>query len=288
MGNSDDFLTCLETLRKSSEFLTRKGVPSPKCDSEWIVSTILKKKRMSLYLQPEEILTEEQLAEIREMVVRRGKREPLQHILGNVNFAGLLMKCDSRALIPRPETETLIEHILSRVPKSFDGKILDLGTGSGAILFALCSSLISSSGIGIDKSEKALSLATENLRLHGLEDRVELRQLDWVSEEIEVGKVDLIVSNPPYLILEEWEYAEPEVKVHDPKEALVAKDDGFSDIRKIIQASGKILSPGGLFAIEFGVSHATPVKDALARDFKDVELLKDLSRRTRFAVARKA
>ena len=288
MGNSDDFLTCLETLRKSSEFLTRKGVPSPKCDSEWIVSTILKKKRMSLYLQPEEILTEEQLAEIREMVVRRGKREPLQHILGNVNFAGLLMKCDSRALIPRPETETLIEHILSRVPKSFDGKILDLGTGSGAILFALCSSLVSASAVGIDKSEKALSLATENLRLHGLEDRVELRQLDWVSEEIEVGKVDLIVSNPPYLILEEWEYAEPEVKVHDPKEALVAKEDGFSDIRKIIQVSGKILSPRGLFAIEFGVSHANPVKDALARDFKDVELLKDLSRRTRFAVARKA
>lgn len=287
MSNSKDFLTCLETLRKSSEFLTRKGVPSPKCDSEWIVSTVLQKKRMSLYLQPEEILTEEQLTEIREMVVRRGKREPLQHILGNVNFAGLLMMCDSRALIPRPETETLIEHILSRVPKSFDGKILDLGTGSGAILFALCSSLISASGIGIDISEKALALATENLQLHDLKDRVVLKQLDWFSEKLEVGKVDLIVSNPPYLILEEWEQAEPEVKVHDPKEALVSKEAGFADIRKIIQLSGKILSPRGLFAIEFGVSHVNPVKDALARDFKDVELLKDLSRRTRFAVARK-
>jgi release factor glutamine methyltransferase len=288
MGNSGEFLTCLEILRKSSEFLARKGAPSPKCDSEWIVSTILKKKRMSLYLQPEEILTEEELSEIREMVVRRGKREPLQHILGNVNFAGLLMKCDHRALIPRPETETMTEHILNRIPKSFDGKILDLGTGSGAILFALCSSLVSATGIGIDKSEMALSLAAENLRLHGLENRVNLRQLDWFSEEIEVGKVDLVVSNPPYLILEEWEHAEPEVKVHDPKEALVAKEDGFSDIRKIIQVSGKILSPGGFFAIEFGVSHATPVKDALARDFKGVELLKDLSHRTRFAVARKA
>ena len=287
MSDSGDFLTCLETLRKSSEFLTRKGVPSPKCDSEWIVSTVLQKKRMSLYLQPEEILKDEELVQIREMVVRRGKREPLQHILGNVNFTGLLMKCDSRALIPRPETETLIEHILCRIPKSFDGKILDLGIGSGAILFALCSSLISASGIGIDKSERALSLATENLRLHGLEDRVELRQLDWVSEEVEVGKVDLIVSNPPYLILEEWEQAEPEVKVHDPKEALVSKEEGLSDIRKVIQVGGNILSPGGLLAIEFGISHANPVKDALARDFKDIELLKDLSRRTRFAVARK-
>ncbi len=287
MSDSGDFLTCLETLRKSSEFLTRKGVPSPKCDSEWIVSTVLQKKRMSLYLQPEEILKDEELVQIREMVVRRGKREPLQHILGNVNFTGLLMKCDSRALIPRPETETLIEHILCRIPKSFDGKILDLGIGSGAILFALCSSLISASGIGIDKSERALSLATENLLLHDLKDRVVLQQLDWFSDDVEVGEVDLIVSNPPYLILEEWEQAEPEVKVHDPKEALVSKEEGLSDIRKVIQVGGNILSPGGLLAIEFGISHANPVKDALARDFKDIELLKDLSRRTRFAVARK-
>lgn len=288
MSDSDDFLTCLETLRKSSEFLTRKGVPSPKCDSEWIVSTVLQKKRMSLYLQPEEILKDEELVQIREMVVRRGKREPLQHILGNVNFTGLLMKCDKRALIPRPETETLIEHILRRIPKSFDGKILDLGIGSGAILFALCSSLISASGVGIDKSERALSLASENLLLHNLQDRVVLQQLDWFSDEVDVGEVNLIVSNPPYLILEEWEEAEPEVKVHDPKEALVSKEDGFSDIRKVIQVGGNILSPGGLIAIEFGISHANPVKDALARDFKDIELLKDLSRRTRFAVARKA
>lgn len=288
MSDSDDFLTCLETLRKSSEFLTRKGVPSPKCDSEWIVSTVLQKKRMSLYLQPEEILKDEELVQIREMVVRRGKREPLQHILGNVNFTGLLMKCDKRALIPRPETETLIEHILRRIPKSFDGKILDLGIGSGAILFALCSSLISASGVGIDKSERALSLASENLLLHNLQDRVVLQQLDWFSDEVDVGEVNLIVSNPPYLILEEWEEAEPEVKVHDPKEALVSKEEGFSDIRKVIQVGGNILSPGGLIAIEFGISHANPVKDALARDFKDIELLKDLSRRTRFAVARKA
>lgn len=288
MSNSGEFHTCLEILCKSSDFLNRKGVPSPKCDSEWIVSAVLQKNRMALYLQPDEILTEEQLGQIRKMVVRRGKREPLQHILGNVNFAGLLMNCDNRALIPRPETEMLIEHVLSRIPKSFNGKILDLGTGSGAILFALCSSLVSASGIGIDKSERALSLAAENLRLQNLEDRVVLRQLDWFSEKVDVGKVDLIASNPPYLILEEWEQAEPEVKVHDPKEALVAKEAGLSDIRKIIQISGNMLSRGGLFALEFGVSHVNPVKEALACDFKDIEMLKDLSRRTRFAVARKA
>lgn len=287
MSNSHEFLTCLEILRKSSEFLARKGVPSPKCDSEWIVSSVLQKKRMALYLQPDEILGEDDLVQIREMVVRRGKREPLQHILGNVNFTGLILKCDHRALVPRPETETLIEHILCRMPKSFDGQILDLGTGSGAILFALCSCLSSSSGIGIDNSTDALSLAKENMHLHDLESRVVLRKLDWLSQEIKVSGVELIVSNPPYLGLEEWEQAEPEVKIHDPKQALVAKDSGFSDIRKIIQISGKILSSGGILAIEFGVSHANSVQEALAGDFKDIELLKDLSRRTRFAIARK-
>ena len=208
MSNSGEFLTCLEVLRKSGEFLSRKGVPSPKCDSEWIVSTILKKKRMSLYLEPEEILTDEQREQIREMIVRRGKREPLQHILGNVNFAGLLIKCDDRALVPRPETESLTEHVLKRIPQLFSGRILDLGTGSGAILIALCSALVSASGIGIDKSERALSLAAENLDLHGMGNRIELQRLDWHSREPELGKVEVVVSNPPYLDLEEWEAVE--------------------------------------------------------------------------------
>jgi release factor glutamine methyltransferase len=285
MTKKGEFLTCLEVLTKSGDFLRAKGVPSPKCDSEWIVSSILHKKRMELYLYPDEIIGEEELRAIRSLIVRRGKREPLQHILGNVNFAGLTIKCDKRALIPRPETETLVEYILQRMQPSFDGAIVDMGTGSGAIMAALCSSLPSSTGIGIDKSENALSLASENLEALNLVGRTQLRQLDWGAQKIREEKVGLIVSNPPYLKMNEWEYAETEVKEHDPKVALVAEEDGFSELRKIIEISAEILSSGGMLALEFGVSHADQITEALTFKFEKVEILKDLSHYRRFSIA---
>ena len=287
MTKKGEFLTCLEVLNKSSEFLRAKGVPSPKCDSEWIASSILHKKRMELYLYPDEIIGEEELKEIRTLIVRRGKREPLQHILGNVNFAGLTIKCDKRALIPRPETETLVEHILQRIHPSFAGTIVDMGTGSGAILAALCSSLPSSSGIGVDQSENALSLASENLNALNLMSRTQLRQLDWSVQKVREEGVGLIVSNPPYLKVDEWEYAETEVKEHDPKVALVAEENGFSELRKIIGISTEILSSGGMLALEFGVSHADQITEALSFEFENVEILKDLSHYRRFSIATK-
>jgi release factor glutamine methyltransferase len=286
MTNKSEFLTCLEVLNKSSNFLRTKGVPSPKCDSEWIVSSTLNKKRMELYLNPDDIIGEENLEEIRALIIRRGKREPLQHILGNVNFAGLTLKSDKRALIPRPETETLVEQILQRIPKSFNGTILDMGTGSGAILAALCYSLPSSSGIGIDKSEKALSLASENLQALNLQNRIKLHKLDWHLPR-DMDSVELIVSNPPYLKAEEWEKAENEVKVHDPKIALVAGENGFSELRKVIDIGARMLSSGGLIALEFGVSHADQIMESLSCDFEDIEILKDLSHYRRFAIAKR-
>ena len=287
MTKKGEFLTCLEVLTKSSKFLSSKGVPSPKCDSEWIVSSILKTKRMNLYLYPDEIIGEEKLEEIRSMVVRRGKREPLQHILGNVNFAGLTLKCDGRALIPRPETETLVEHILHRLPPSFDQTILDIGTGTGAILAALCSSLPSSSGIGLDQSEDALSLANENLNALNLLSRTQVRLLDWNLQKVNEEGVGLIVSNPPYLKAEEWECAETEVKAHDPKIALVAEENGFSELRKIIDISAGVLPAGGMLALEFGVSHANKIAETLSVQYEGIEILKDLSHYRRFSIARK-
>ena len=285
MTKKGEFLTCLEVLNKSSEFLSAKGVASPKCDSEWIVSSILQKKRMELYLYPDEIIGEKELKEIRSFVVRRGKREPLQHILGNVNFAGLNIKCDKRALIPRPETETLVEHILQRIDPSYDGIILDMGTGSGAILAALCFSLPSSSGIGIDYSQEALSLAGENLKALSLLNRTQLRQLDWNIQKVKEEMVGLVVSNPPYLNADEWKSAETEVKEYDPKAALVAEEKGFSELRKIIGVSAKVLASGGMLALEFGVSHADQIEEALSIEFKEVEILKDLSHYRRFSIA---
>ena len=288
MNKGEEFLTRLEVLKKSSGFLRAKGVPSPKCDSEWLVSTSLKIKRMELYLHPEEIVEEQNIREIRSMIVRRGKREPLQHILGSVNFAGFLIKSDERALVPRPETESLVEYILNRIPDSFEGKILDLGTGSGAILIALCSSLPSSFGIGTDRCNEALALAEENVRLLNLQERVVLRNLDWHQDKILDDDISLIVANPPYLDEEEWESAQPEVKSFDPKSALVAEDGGFYDLRKIIACANETLATDGLLALEFGICHADQIEAALRPKFKDIEILKDLSRYRRFAIAKKS
>lgn len=287
MAKNPEHLTCLEVLDKSSEFLRMKGVPSPKCDSEWIISSVLEKKRLELYLKPDKILSEEAIGKIRAMVVMRGKRIPLQHILQSVNFAGILLKCDRRALIPRPETESLVDHVLGRVAKSFEGNILDLGIGSGAILIALCLSLEQASGIGLDNSEDALSLAEENIVAQGLEKRIHLRKFDWHVDDLSQIDANLIISNPPYLLAREWESAEPEVKVHDPPEALVSEQDGFADLGRIIGVGAQSLKSGGILALEFGAGHPEMIEDALSSDFGDIEILKDLSHRKRFAIARR-
>ena len=124
-------LTILEVIEKSSEYLKKKGVPSAKCDVEWIVSSVLKRPRMELFLNYEEVLPQKPLDQIRQLVLSRGKRVPLQHLLGTVQFGGLSLISDSRALIPRPETERLVEVLVNRLSESFKGSIFDLGTGLG-------------------------------------------------------------------------------------------------------------------------------------------------------------
>ena len=229
---------------------------------------------MELYLLPNEIVEEGKVAEIRNMIVKRGKREPLQHIFGNVQFAGISLKCDNRALIPRPETEFLVEHILRRVAPSLNGKILDLGTGSGAILLALCSALPEVLGVGLDNCPKALSLARDNTETLELEGRVRLQQWDWRLDTIKDKEFNLVVSNPPYLKQEEWESAEPEVREYDPKNALLSEDDGFYDLRKVIDASKEMLLPedeeANVIMLATGTGIA-PMRTYLRRMFEDKE-----------------
>ena len=190
-------LSFLEIINLSTEFMRKKGVPSPKCDVEWIVSIITKKKRVELYLEFENPVELEHQNKIREFVIERGKRIPLQHILGKVNFAGIELYCDNRALIPRPETEYLTELINERVGKKLNGKILDLGTGSGAILITFCMTNKLWEGIGLDKSSDAIELANQNLSFHKLEN-VRFKKFDWGKQKLE-NVYDIIVSNPPYV-----------------------------------------------------------------------------------------
>ena len=280
---SNENLTFLEVIQLSTDYLNRKGVPNSKVDTEWIVSSVTGKKRIELYLQFEDLVDGGELSEIRNLIVARGKRIPLQHILGKINFAGNEMLCDDRALIPRPETEYLTELVIKKLGKNFNGSILDLGTGSGAIILALCKTLKSARGVGLDKSQNAISLSKENLKLNNIKN-VSFEKLDWYSDKIE-DSFDVIISNPPYLSEEEWANAEPEVKKFDPKTALVANQNGIADLKKIIKIGEENLKKGGGLFLEIGTDQKNELKENLSHNFENIEILKDLSNYDRFIFA---
>ncbi|MDQ8205173.1 peptide chain release factor N(5)-glutamine methyltransferase [Pelagicoccus sp. SDUM812003] len=283
-----EMLTVLEVIQRSSAFLEGKGVESPRLNAEWLIASALGMDRMKLYMQFDRPLRERELADMRSLVARRAKREPLQYILGSTPFHELDLKVDARALIPRPETEQLVEKIVDFVGGSDHPlRILDLGTGTGAIALALAYSLPHAEILAVDESAEALQLAEENALRNGLQNRVRFLQSDWF-EAIPIElRFELIVSNPPYLTLEELHSAQPEVKDHEPRAALVADDAGLADLRLIVQGAGERLAgPGSSLWMETGIAHREALSElCLASGFLAVEGLDDWSGRPRFIKA---
>lgn len=276
--------TILSILQRSTEYLQKKGVPSPKVDAEWLVAHALGMDRMKMFLQSERPLQEEELDMIRPLIQRRGKREPLQYILGSQPFGELVLQTDVRALIPRPETEELIYKITERVQESH--AILEMGTGTGAIALSLAKKFESASIMATDISNDALTLAQENAQGNGLAGRVQFVLSDWYAD-IE-GPFDLIVSNPPYLTKEEWESAQPEVKSYEPPRALWSGEDGLADIKTIISLAPSYLSAGGWLFLETGIAQRAEIQAyAEAVGFSHIEILTDFSHRDRYVCARR-
>lgn len=257
-------LTVLEIIKRSADFLAGKGVESARLNAELLIGHALGLQRMQLYLQFERPLSELELEKIRPLVRRRGQREPLQHILGETEFHGLRLKTDRRALIPRPETELLIELVVARVAGS-PGRILDLGTGSGAIALALARQYPAAEVVATDASVEALTLARENAALNGLESRVRWIESDWFAG-LAGETFDLIVSNPPYLSAAEVAATAPEVRDHEPRLALTPGDDGLAALEAIFASAGAHLTAGGLLALETGIAqHAALLATAAQR-----------------------
>ncbi len=278
-------LTVLEVIQKTADFFGGKGIESPRLNAELLVGHALGLKRMQVYLAFERILTEAELTRIREGVRRRGRREPLQHIFGEMEFAGVRLKVDRRALIPRPETELLIATVVGRCAGP-PARILDLGTGSGAIALALAQAFPTAQVTAIDANPAALALAAENAAATGLAARVSLRLSQWFAALGADERFDLIVANPPYLAAEEVAAAAPEVREFDPTDALVATEGGLGDLRAILQEAPRHLAVGGWLALETGVDHhAALTALAAAAGYARTESLRDLTGRDRFFFA---
>ena len=278
----NDEFSALEILKKSTAFLANKNIPSAKCDVEWIVSHFLEINKLEIYLDIHKVGDHELLNQIRHAIKRRATREPLQHILGKVDFFNVTLKCDNRALIPRPETEYMVELICSYYDSSFDGKIIDFGTGTGAIAISLCRAFPKSTVYAYDFSEKSLALAKENAIRNGVLDQIKFRLFDWHKDVFTYEKADLLVSNPPYLSKVEWCNAEPEVKEFDPYSALVADQNGMKDIKKIISLTPETLKDKGLFVCEIGSGHKALTREYSMGFLQDIVFKKDFCGVSRF------
>lgn len=278
-------LTVLEIIKRTTEFFAKRGVESPRLNAELLVGHALGLPRMQLYLQFERPLTEEQLESIRPLVKRRGNREPLQYIVGYTEFAGLRLKVDRRALIPRPETEYLVELVGQRWTQP-PAAILDLGTGTGALALALASRFPAAAVTAVDRSVDALALAAENAAATGLAGRVRLLPSDWCAALGAEEKFQLIVTNPPYLTDREVAEATPEVRDHEPHVALVAADEGCADLDRILGEARPRLHEGGMLACETGIAqHQRLCARAAACGYARTESLKDLTGRDRYLLA---
>lgn len=271
----------LDTLKKAADFLGRKGLEKPRVEAEHLFAAGLGLKRLDLYLQFERLLDDAEVEKLRAMTVRRGNREPLQHITGQVNFRDLILKSDRRALVPRPETEELITIALGLFPEEQVVRVLDLGTGSGAIALALAAERPQWKVDAVDQSLEALALARENAAQCKLTDRVNFAQSDWFSAVTDA--YDLIISNPPYLTAAEVAEADPEVKDFDPQSALVAADNGLADLKTILTSAPKFLRAGGWVICETGIDqHEALAEISKQAGYKEFEGINDMSGRPRF------
>jgi release factor glutamine methyltransferase len=278
-------LSVLEIIKRTTGFLEQRGVESPRLNAELLIGHTLGLKRMQLYLQFERPLTEVELEKIRPLVKRRGNREPLQYILGEAEFSGLKLKVDRRALIPRPETERLVELVTQQLPVP-PANILDLGTGTGAIALALAKLYPEASVTALDKSEEALGLARENALSCDLAGRVRFIQSDWLAALPQGEQFHLIIANPPYLSDAEVVAAQPEVRDFEPPMALSAGINGAAALEHIMVGARPYLAPAGLLACETGIAqHQALVALAGTAGYARAESHRDLTGRERYLLA---
>ena len=278
-------MTVLEVLQRSTEYLKKRKIDNPRLNAEHLLGHVLGRSRMELYLEFERKLPEAELAPLRELLRRRGEGEPLQHLLGTVEFCGQTFLCDGRAMVPRPETEQLVELLVSEVTgQKLQLRILDVGTGSGVIALSLAAKVPEAAIVATDVSEDALVLARDNAARLGFIERVKFLRSDLLSD-IE-GAFDVIVANLPYVSTQDRQSLAREV-LHDPELALFAGERGDELVRELIEQAPAHLNPAGLLALEIGIGQAASLIELLReKNYHDFSAKNDYSGVSRFLLAR--
>ena len=268
-------ITVLEAISLSTDFLQKKGISSPRINAELLLAHVLKCKRLQLYLSFDRPLKQNELNSYRELIKRRSNFEPVQYITGNVEFHNVEFKITPAVLIPRPETEILVESIINSSNDQI--KILDIGCGSGIIGISLALSLRKAAVYCTDISNEAINLAMENAKRHNVISRINFLKHDIISQQIDfVSELDVIVSNPPYISRNDFNSLQKEIKNFEPRYALTDESDGYTFFKSISSKAYNRLSPGGRLYFEMSEGQSFTVKNIMKNNsFFNIKIIKD-------------
>lgn len=270
----------IEIIKWGEEYFKLKGFENPKQEIEWLLCDLLQLKRIDLYLKFEDIINKSKLKKLKSWIKRRIEREPLQYITGKVEFYGLKFISTPQALIPRPETERLVDITLNSLKKIPEPKILEIGTGSGCVSIAVSNKKPRANILSLDISKNALELAEINAKSNNCKN-INFLEMDFLNE-IPDGRFDILISNPPYIPQKEIENIMPEVKNYEPRIALTDFEEGLNFYFRIAKV-GRTLIPNGIIILEVGLGNHPQKVFSLFKEagFNQLELIKDYNNNER-------
>lgn len=282
--------TVIDILNTARRYLEEKDIENPRGIAEALLCRVLNLPRIELYLRHDRPLSITETDAYRELLKRRIRHEPLQLILGSIEFAGVRIEVRPGVLIPRPETEELTELTVAEITKSTLSmrRVLDLGTGSGCIAVALAKRFPELTVDAVDVDYNAVQLATYNARLNAVSDRMQTLLCDMLAPRLFdyiTPPYDVVISNPPYVAEEDFDSLAPEIRDHEPKQALTAGADGLKFYRRIASIAPQFLQPGGMLAVEIGIGQSMPVASLIRTTMQAVTVHNDLAGIPRFILA---
>ncbi|MBN2790049.1 MAG: peptide chain release factor N(5)-glutamine methyltransferase [Candidatus Delongbacteria bacterium] len=264
----------LDILNLSTDYLKEHNIEEPRLNAELIVSSALSMKRLDLYLQYDRLVTEEELAKIRPLLKRSSFNEPVQYIKGEKDFYNVRIMVNEHTLIPRNDTEILVEEVIKYLSDK-NLRILDIGTGSGCIPIAIAKECPNNLFFASDISNEILDTARKNADINELSGKIKFFKWDLFRNAPSRSLHDIVISNPPYISLKDYNGLDPKVKDHEPRTALTDEGDGLKFYRRINEIIEKILQPDGMLFLEIGFEQAEPVKNIFKDKFKDIKIIRD-------------